>query len=89
MPENLHRNADAEKVAQRGLRLIEEAILTLLRSRPEGLGNSEIARQLNLKSEIQGKYKNMLTHSVLGGLLAKGEIAQDDRTKRWTNVEGR
>ncbi len=90
MPENLHRNADAEKrVAQLGLRLIEEAILTLLRSRPEGLGNSEIAKQINLKSEIRGKYKNLLTHSVLGGLLDKGEVAQDDSTKRWTNLEGR
>ena len=53
MPENLHRNADAEKrVAQLGLRLIEESILTLLRSSPEGLGNSEIARQLNLGGTV-------------------------------------
>ena len=90
MPENLHRNADAEKrVAQLGLRLIEEAILTLLHSRPEGLGNSEIAQQLNLESEIRDAHKNMLTHSMLGGLLAKGKVAQDNSTKRWTNVEGR
>ena len=80
--ENLHQSAAAEKrVAQLGLRLIEEAILTLLRSRPEGLGNSEIARQLNLESEIQGANRNYLTHSVVDGLRTKGKVARDETIK--------
>lgn len=82
MPENLHRNADAEKrVAQLGLRLIEEAILTLLRSRPEGLGNSEIADLLDLRSGSPNNQENYLTWSVLRGLLDKGKVARDATIK--------
>ena len=67
--------------AQEGLRRIEVAILRLLGSNPEGLRNSKIAEKLNLRSDFNGKQKDYLTYSVLGGLLRRGEICWDHRTK--------
>ena len=84
----LYKLADFQKaaqgIAQQGLHLIEDAILTLLRSNPQGLRNSEIADMLNLRSEFRGGQRNYLTHSVLGGLLAKGEVVQDCESKLYT-----
>ena len=72
--------------AQSGLIQIEEAILSLLGKNPQGLGNAEIAESLGLVSYFKGGQKNRLTHSVLGGLLARGQVAQDDRTKKFTRL---
>ena len=84
----LYKLADFQKaaqgIAQQGLRLVEDAILMLLRSNPQGLRNSEIAEMLNLQSEFRGGQRNYLTHSVLGGLLAKGEVVQDCESKLYT-----
>jgi hypothetical protein len=67
--------------AQEGLRRIEAAILRLLARNPQGLRNSEIAEKLELRSHFNGKQKDYLTYSVLGGLLSRGEVVQDERTK--------
>ena len=74
----------AQGIAQQGLHLVEDAILMLLRSNPQGLRNSEIAEMLILQSEFRGGQRNYLTHSVLGGLLAKGEVVQDCESKLYT-----
>jgi hypothetical protein len=53
---------------------MEQAITRLLADHPNGLTNSEIARELNLQSDFAGRQKNYLTYSVLGGLMKKGVV---------------
>ncbi len=77
------KNANISEIdqAQYGLRRIEDAILILLKSHPEGLGNSEIADLLDLRSEFRGRQKNYLTYSVLGGLISQGKVNWDSQAK--------
>ena len=76
----------ARVLAQEGLRHIESAILMLLDSHPAGLRNSQIADSLGLRSSIRDGQRNYLTYSVLGGLMARGKVAQDRETKIFTKV---
>ena len=76
----------ARGMAQGGLRLIEDAILSLLENNPQGMRNAEIADSLGLVSYFKGGQKNRLTHAVLGGLLEKGQVEQDNRTKKFTKL---
>ena len=70
--------------AQEGLRYIEQSILMLLDAHPNGLRNSQIADLLGLRSSIRDGQRNYLTYSVLGGLMARGEVVQDRETKIFT-----
>ena len=74
-------------LAQEGLRHIEQAILLLLDAHPNGLRNSQISDLLGLRSSIRDGQRNYLTYSVLGGLMARGEVAQNRETKVFTKVE--
>ena len=74
----------ARVLAQEGLRHIESAILMLLEAHPDGLRNAQIADALGLRSSIRDGQRNYLTYSVLGGLMARGEVAQDRETKIFT-----
>jgi len=56
---------------------LEDAILEYLRGRPDGAINNEIARDLGLESSFDGRQKNYLSYSILGGLLAKGQIKRE------------
>ena len=79
---------DAARIlAQEGLRHIESAILMLLDSHPAGLRNSQIADMLGLRSSIRDGQRNYLTYSVLGGLMARGEVAQNRQTKVFSRAE--
>src|SRR5262245_57721415 len=62
------RNSRIEK-AERGLSLLKEAIIELLRASPGGLRNTDIAKNLNLESAHAGGHRNFLTYSVLGQLI--------------------
>lgn len=62
--------------SQKGLELIENAIVELLRTNP-GLSNTDIAKKLNLRSAHEGKQQDYLTYSILGGLMAKGVVYKD------------
>jgi len=64
------------KQAQKGLELIENAIVELLRNNPE-LSNTDIAKKLNLRSSHEGKQRDYLTYSILGGLMVKGVVYKD------------
>ena len=77
----------AHVLAQEGLRHIESAILMLLDTHPAGLGNAQIADALGLRSSIRDGLRNYLTYSVLGGLMARGEVVQDRETKVFTRTE--
>ena len=48
------------------------------------LGNAAIANMLGLRSSFKGGHKNHLTHAVLGGLLTRGLVEQDEANKRYT-----
>ena len=76
----------ARVLAQEGLRHIEQAILMLLDAHPSGLRNAQIADLLGLRSSIRDGQRNYLTYSVLGGLMARGEVVQDRDTKIFTRV---
>ena len=80
----MNTDAVAREIAQEGLRQIEEAMLRLLENNPQGLRNSEIADLLNLRPDFRGGQRNYLTYSVLGGLLASGKIAWNQKTKVFT-----
>jgi len=75
------------EIAQDGLRRIENAIIRILDKHPQGLRNSEIAEELGLRSDFQGKQKDYLTYSVLGGLLRKARVVWNQRTKLFTRAE--
>lgn len=55
-------------------RELEAAILDYLKTRPNGAINNEIARELGLESEFEGRQRNYLSYSLLGGLMKLGLI---------------
>lgn len=57
--------------AQTALKELEDCIVTYLQNRPNGAINNEIAKELGLESDFDGRQKNYLTYSILGGLLKK------------------
>jgi hypothetical protein len=65
--------------AAEGLELLKESILEHVAAHPDGIGNSEIARDLHLESDFQGKQKNYLTWSVIGLLVNDGQLVQEKR----------
>ena len=50
----MNEDVIARQLAQEGLLKIEDAIVRLLSQNPQGLGNSEIADALNLRSDFRG-----------------------------------
>jgi len=72
MAESLKARAEAAR------RELESSIVELLRTKPGGLRNSEIARELGLETDFQGRQKNYLSYSILGGLLARGILNRKD-----------
>lgn len=77
----------ARVLVQEGLRHNEQAILMLLDDHPNGLRNSQIADLLGLRSSIRDGQRNYLTYSVLGGLMARGEVVQNRETKVFSKAE--
>lgn len=66
----------SEKAAKARAEL-EEAILEYLGQHPEGAINNQIARDLGLESDFDGRQKNYLSYSVLGGLLKRGLVVRE------------
>ena len=61
----------ARYIAQKGLQIIEDAIVRLLEHNPRGLRNVDIARSLKLEGD-----KNYLTWEVLQILIREGKVAR-------------
>jgi hypothetical protein len=53
---------------------LEDVIMRYLEARPNGAINNEIARELGLESDFEGRQKNYLTYSILGGLMRRGLV---------------
>jgi len=60
--------------AQQGFKQLQTAVLEELENHPEGLRNSEIATNLELQSDYQGRQKNYLSWSILGLLINEGRV---------------
>ena len=54
--------------------LLKEAILEIINKNPQGIGNSEIARLLELESDFEGSQKNYLSWSIIGLLVNEGKV---------------
>ena len=66
-------DAEIKGLASDALKKMEEAILALLRNH-DGLTNSEIAEELDLRCSHENAQKNYLTYSVLGILMEKEKV---------------
>ena len=82
----MNDDVNARQIAQDGLQRVEEAILKLLDSNPQGLRNTQVADLLDLRSDFRGRQRDYLTYSVLGGLIAKGKAYWDQQTKIFSRV---
>lgn len=65
--------------AEKGLALVKEAILDYLGAYADGLRNADLARDLGLGSDHEGKQKDYLTYSVLGLLLKEEKVLKEKR----------
>ena len=77
----MNEDAASRAMAQKGLELIEEAIIRLLEHNPQGLRNIDITDALGLRSDFQGSHRNYLSYSVLGILLEKGKLVRDEGSR--------
>jgi hypothetical protein len=68
--------------AQEGLRIIENAMLDLLRRYPEGLTNAEIAQLLGIESDASDSQRNRLSWAILTRLLRAARIEKINDGKR-------
>ena len=82
----LHPDRGPQETAQAGLQQVEDAILRLLETHPQGLRNTEVAELLDLRSDFRGRQRDYLTYSVLGGLIARNQVAWDQQTKIFTKL---
>jgi hypothetical protein len=80
----------ARTKAEMGMALLKEAILDHLEDHPEGVGNVELAGNLNLRSDQDGDHRNFLTYSVLGLLINANLVEKigEGRSARYTRVTG-
>lgn len=65
--------------ARVGLSLIKEAIVACVNSNPQGISNTEVARELDLESNFEGEQQNYLSWSVLGLLVNEGRIRYEKK----------
>lgn len=81
-PNNISLPDDAIVKAQLGLKLIKEAIVAFINENPQGITNSNCAHYLGLQSNNEGRQQDYLTYSILGLLIADGEIKSEKMNNR-------
>lgn len=81
-PNNISLPGDAIMKAQLGLKLIKEAIVAFINENPQGITNSNCAHYLGLQSNNEGRQQDYLTYSILGLLIADGEIKSEKMNNR-------
>lgn len=81
-PNNISLPDDAIMKAQLGLKLIKEAIVAFINENPQGITNSNCAHYLGLQSNNEGRQQDYLTYSILGLLIADGEIKSEKMNNR-------
>jgi hypothetical protein len=60
--------------AQAGLRLIESAVVSLLRQKGDWTSRSQIADELGIESEYEGAFTGFLVGAVVKALSARGVL---------------
>ena len=60
--------------SKQAVALLKEAILETIKQSPKGIGNSDIARLLQLESDFEGSQKNYLSWSIIGLLVNEGKV---------------
>ena len=70
-----------KKEIQKAVKILEEAILELLKQKGE-LSNTEIAKILDLQTSHESAQKNYLTYSILGELMKNGVIQKTKYSNR-------
>lgn len=63
-----------EEQAQNGLTLLKEAIYELIKQHPNGIGNSDVSRMLNIESDFEGNQSNYFAYSIIGLLVNEGKV---------------
>ena len=81
-PNNISLPDDTIMKAQLGLKLIKEAIVAFINENPQGITNSNCAHYLGLQSNNEGRQQDYLTYSILGLLIADGEIKSEKMNNR-------
>ena len=71
------------KLARRGMRDIEEAVLKVLRDAKYPLQPAEIAKEADLFGTPAGHQYNNLTQGVLDKLESDGRVRSMGRPRRW------
>lgn len=77
-----HTVIPARAKAEMGLALLKEAILDYLEDQEKGARNSELAAELNLRSDHEGQQSDYLTYSVLGILMQEGQVKKVKQNTR-------
>ena len=60
--------------SKQAVSLLKDAVIETIRQNPSGIGNSDIARLLQLESDFEGSQKNYLSWSVIGLLVNEGKV---------------
>ena len=68
---------------------LENCITDLLSLHQEGLRNSQIAKALCLESDFNGRQRNYLTYSLLGGLIWQRKVDFCKNSKLFTLSKSR
>ena len=69
----------SKQKAERGLRLVQDAVLDLLSEHREGLTNAQIANELGLQSDYEGHLQGYLSWAVMGLLLSANKVEKRGR----------
>lgn len=75
--------------AQLGLQYLEDAIVTLLTDRPDGLAPSVVADALGLRTDLDPAHRDMIAEGVLSLLSRNGRILWDDRRQVYVDNPAR
>ena len=60
--------------SKQAVSLLKEAVLETIKQNTNGIGNSDLARQLKLESDFEGSQKNYLSWSIIGLLVNEGKV---------------
>lgn len=79
---NITLPEDAIIKAQLGLKLLKEAVKSLISENPQGITNSDCAHYLGLQSDNEGRQQDYLSYSILGLLIKDGAIKSEKINNR-------
>jgi hypothetical protein len=63
-----------QQQAENGLKQLKQAIVEYIATHPDGVTNAQVATDLQLESDFEGKHQNYLSWSILGLLVNEGLI---------------